>query len=157
MIVMVIRNAKTGDVGAIHSLIQSYAELDRMLFRSLADIYESLQLFEVAEVDGQVAGCCAVGVVWSDLAEIRSLAIGNGFVGKGIGKALVESALGRCKNLGLGRVFTLTLEPDFFTHIGFRVITKETLPMKVWRDCAKCCKQDACDEVALLYDLGARQ
>jgi len=52
--------------------------------------------------------------------------------------------------LGVPRVFALTLEPDFFEKLGFEVVKKETLPMKVWSDCAKCPKQQNCDEIAVV-------
>ena len=68
---MKLRNPKITDAKAIHSLISRYAELDMMLFRSLGDIYENLQIFKVAEVDGAVVGCCALQIDWSDLAEIK--------------------------------------------------------------------------------------
>ena len=45
---MNIRSAKITDVEAICSLINYYAERDKMLFRSMADIYENLQAFIVA-------------------------------------------------------------------------------------------------------------
>ena len=48
---MNVRNAKISDAQGIHALISSYAERDRMLFRSMADIYESLQTFTIAELD----------------------------------------------------------------------------------------------------------
>jgi len=150
---MQIYKATISDVDAIHSLISSHAELDKMLFRSKADIYENLQRFTCAKVDGRVVGCCALGVVWSDLAEIKSLAIDKPFFGKGIGSGLVESALEQAKKLGLKEVFTLTLEPVFFEKMGFSRTERESLPMKVWSDCAKCSKQDHCDEVALVYIL----
>jgi amino-acid N-acetyltransferase len=41
------------------------------------------------------------------------------------------------------------MEPAFFEKIGFVRVDTETLPMKVWSDCANCPKQDHCDEVAL--------
>ena len=66
-----MRNAKISDVKTINSLINYYAEHDKMLFRSKADIYENLQSFVVAELDGKVVGCCALQIVWSDLAEIN--------------------------------------------------------------------------------------
>ena len=72
---MNIRDAKIGDVAKIHELINSYAEVDRMLFASMANIYENLQIFKVAEADGGVVGCCALKVPWKDLAEIKSLAV----------------------------------------------------------------------------------
>lgn len=150
---MEIRNAKISDVKAIYRLINYYAEHDKMLFRSMADIYENLQLFTVAEVDGSVVGCCLLQVVWSDLAEIKSLAVDNAMLGKGVGRALVEGVLEKARGLGLPRVFALTLTADFFKKMGFRVAEKDLLPMKVWSDCAKCPKQQNCDETAVLIDL----
>ena len=47
----------------------------------------------------------------------------------------------------------LTLEPGFFEKCGFKQITKESLPMKVWSDCAKCSKQDHCDEIAMAISI----
>ena len=149
---MNIRKAKVGDVEAIRELICCYAELDKMLFKSHADIYENLQMFEVAQADSGVVGCCALQVIWSDLAEIKSLAVEKGSFGKGIGRKLVEGAIGLAKELGVAKVFVLTLEPVFFEKIGFYQVGKESLPMKVWSDCAKCSKQDHCDETALIYE-----
>ena len=147
---MKVRSAKISDAKAIYALINSYAERDKMLFRSMADIYENLQAFTVAEVDGNVVGCCALQIVWSDLAEIKSLAVDEASTEKGIGKMLVAAAINQAGQLGLPRVFALTLEPDFFEKMGFEIIEKDTLPMKVWSDCAKCPKQRNCDETAVV-------
>jgi len=147
---MNIRSAKISDVKAIYSLINFYAERDKMLFRSMADIYENLQAFLVAELDGNVVGCCALQIIWSDLAEVKSLAVDEANTEKGIGKMLVEAATEQARQLGLPRVFALTLNPDFFEKMGFQVIEKDTLPMKVWSDCARCPKQQNCDEIAVI-------
>jgi amino-acid N-acetyltransferase len=121
-----------------------------MLFRSMADIYKNLQSFTVAELDGEVAGCCALEVVWSDLAEIKSLAVDESSKGKGVGKVLVSAAVELAMELGIGKVFALTLDPDFFARLGFQVVEKGVLPMKVWSDCARCPKQENCDETAVV-------
>jgi amino-acid N-acetyltransferase len=147
---MNVRNAKVSDAKAINALISSYAERDRMLFRSMADIYENLQTFTVAELDRNVVGCCALEVIWSDLAEIKSLAIDEAYKGKGIGKKLVEAALEKAADIGVPKVFALTLEPEFFEKLGFTKVDMETLPMKVWSDCARCPKQQHCDEIAVV-------
>jgi len=147
---MNVRNATISDVKAIHALVSSYAERDQMLFRSVSDIYENLQMFLVAELDGAVVGCCSLEIIWSDLAEIKSLAVDQNQTNKGVGKMLVTAALEQAHQLGVPQVFALTLKPDFFQKLNFRVVTKETLPMKVWSDCAKCPKQDNCDEVAVI-------
>lgn len=150
---MKVRSAKINDAKAIHSLINSYAEESKMLFRSMADIYENLQSFVVAELDGRVIGCCALQIVWSDLAEIKSLAVEEANTRKGIGKLLVTTALERAAQLGAPQVVALTLYPEFFQKLGFEVIQMDKLPMKVWSDCAKCSKQQNCDEIAVIKTL----
>ena len=147
---MNIRSAKISDAKAIHALIGSYAERDRMLFRSMADIYENLQSFTVAELDGNVIGCCALEIIWADLAEIKSLAVNGANKQTGIGRALVAAALEQANKLGVPKVFALTLEPEFFIKSGFNIVEKDTLPMKVWSDCARCPKQQHCDETAVI-------
>jgi len=152
---MNIRSAKISDVKGINSLIGSYAERDRMLFRSMADIYENLQTFLVAEENGAVLGCCALEVVWSDLAEIKSLAVDQANKDRGIGKMLVAAAVEQARKLGVPRVFALTLEPEFFQKQGFEVVETDALPMKVWSDCARCPKQENCDETAVIRNVAA--
>ena len=147
---MNVRNATISDVKAIHALVSSYAERDQMLFRSVTDIYENLQKFLVAELDGAVVGCCSLEIIWSDLAEIKSLAVDQAQTNKGIGKMLVTASIDKARQLGVAQVFALTLKPEFFEKLGFNIAPKETLPMKVWSDCAKCPKQDNCDEVAVI-------
>jgi len=150
---MKVRSAKISDAEAIYSLVNFYAERDKMLFRPLADIYENLQAFTVAELDGNVVGCCALQIIWSDLAEIKSLAVDEANTDKGIGKMLVSAATEQARQMGLPRVFALTLNPAFFEKLGFKVIEKEALPMKVWSDCATCPKQQNCDEIAVIKDV----
>ncbi len=154
---MKVRSARVSDAKAICSLINYYAEHDKMLFRSLAEVYANLQTFLVAEKDHQLIGCCSLEVIWSDLAEVKSLAVGANSRGMGVGTALVCAAIEQARRLGVPRVFALTLEPKFFERVGFRVVRKEELPMKVWSDCARCPKQDECDEIAMIRDLGGPQ
>jgi amino-acid N-acetyltransferase len=154
---MKTRSAKIADVKAIHGLINCYAERDQMLFRSLADIFKNLQTFTVAEIDGVVVGCCALEVIWSDLAEIKSLAVAEVNKGMGIGKMLVESAIDSARQMGLPRVLALTLKPQFFQKLGFTLVDRNSLPMKVWSDCARCPKQENCDEVAVVKQIEGSQ
>ena len=70
-------------------------------------------------------------------------------VGQRIGRLLVAAALDDARRLGVPRVFALTLEPEFFERLGFDTIRREDLPMKVWSDCARCPKQQECDEIAV--------
>ena len=81
-----IRPATIHDVPRIQAVINSHAELGKMLYKSLAQLFEDLRDFAVVEQDGQVVGCCAVTIIWADLAEVRSLAVDNKFIGRGIGR-----------------------------------------------------------------------
>ncbi len=137
----------------MHRLITFHAERGRMLFRSHGELYEHLRDFFVA-VDGKsVAGCCALELVWRDLAEVKSLAVDETRRGGGIGKRLVKAAVAEGRRLGLERIFALTREQAFFERLEFVVAGMETLPHKVWTDCVKCPVQHCCDEVAVVLAL----
>jgi len=150
---MNVRRAKISDVEPIYSLVNDYAEQDRMLFRPMDDVYKNLQTFTVAELDDNIVGCCALEVIWSDLAEIKSLAVDEGHKNKGVGKSLVAAAVEQAAELGLPKVFALTMDVGYFEKLGFEVIEKDKLPMKVWSDCARCPKQQNCDETAVIKEI----
>ena len=152
---MTIRPATLADVPAIHAIVNGHAERGVMLFKSWPQLYEQVRDFLVAVGgdDGQVVGCSALAVLWRDLAEIRSLAVRESAIGRGVGRALVEATLGEARRLGIRRVMSLTYEDAFFAKLGFRVVEKGELPMKVWSDCARCPKRHACDEIAMVHEL----
>lgn len=145
------------DVPEIHRLITHHAELNRMLFRSHADLYEHLRDFFVCvEPTGEeehVIGCAALELAWRDLAEIKSLAVDEAHRGRGIGSRLVKASMAEGQRLGLERIFALTREQHFFEKLGFTVVPRETLPHKVWTDCVRCPLQENCDEIAVVLQL----
>ena len=149
-----IRPATIHDVPRIQEVINSHAELGRMLFKSLAQLFEDLRDFAVYEDrDGKVVGCCALTIIWADLAEVRSLAVDESQRGKGIGSKLVEWAVDEARRLGIRKIMSLTYEQRFFEKLGFEVVPKEALPLKVWSDCVRCPKRDGCDEIAMVRTL----
>jgi amino-acid N-acetyltransferase len=81
---------------------------------------------------------------------VKSLAGDQNQTGRGVGSLLVNAAVEKAKTLGVPKVFGLTLKPQFFEKIGFKVVDKGLLPMKVWSDCARCTKQQNCDETAVI-------
>ena len=85
-----------------------------------------------------------------NLAEIKSLAVDESHQSKGAGAMLVNAAVEQARRLGVPKVFGLTLKPEFFGKLGFQVANKDSLPMKVWSDCARCTKQQNCDETAVV-------
>jgi len=141
------------DAPAICELINYHAERGRMLHRSLEDVYSTMRAFLVAEADGQTVGCVAVAVTWTDLAEVRSLAVAPQWLGRGVGSALLAAAIDDARRLGVRKLFALTYEKDFFARRGFEVLDRQTLPEKVWRECIACPKRDCCDETAMMLTL----
>lgn len=147
-----IRPATIHDVPRIQAIVNSHAELGRMLFKSYSQLFEDLRDFGVYTdgSTGQVLGCAAVTIIWADLAEVRSLAVDNVARGRGIGRALVEWCVGEARRMQIRKLFALTYEQAFFEKQGFEVVAKETLPLKVWSDCVRCPKNDHCDEIAMV-------
>ena len=86
---------------------------------------------------------------WENLAEIRSLAVDEKFKNKGFGKELVLACLKEAKELGIKEVFTLTFIPEFFKGIGFKKISKEKLPHKIWKGCLNCPEFPNCSGIAM--------
>lgn len=145
-----IRAATVYDVPRIQAIINSHAEFGKMLFKSLAQIYENLRDFAVAEEEGKIVGCVALTIIWADLAEVRSLAVDGGHHGKGIGRQLVEWAVSEARRLHIRKIMALTYEQRFFERLGFVVVEKDSLPLKVWSDCVRCPKREGCDEIAMV-------
>ncbi|MFH1006290.1 MAG: N-acetyltransferase [Candidatus Latescibacterota bacterium] len=150
--IRVIRAAQIEDVPQMAQIINEQAKKGLMLPRSLSRIYEHLRDYVVAVADGGIVGCGALQVTWEDLGEIRSLAIAEGHRREGVGSKIVASLLKEAWTIGLGRVFVLTYRMDFFAQLGFREVSKELLPHKVWRDCFDCIKYPECDEHAMILE-----
>ena len=125
-----------------------------MLPRSLSEIYENIRDYFVIRQDERVIACAALHVDWSDLAEIRSVAVAKKRQQEGIGAQLIEACLQEAKELGISRVYCLTYQPSFFEKFGFHQADKMELPRKVWTECYRCPKFPDCGEVALIYQQG---
>lgn len=156
---MIIRRATVADVPAMAQIINDAAEFGLMLPKSLAMLYENVREFHVAVEGGgpkgaggseEVVGVCGLSIVWGNLAEVASLAVRRDQRGKGLGKRLVETVLDEAKQLGIPRVMTLTYERVFFEKLGFTVLDRQELPLKVWSECVRCPKNQACDEIAMV-------
>ena len=82
---VVIRPARTPDVAAVRRLVSLYTEDGRLLAKAPVTLYEDVQEFLIAEVDGGVIGCGALHVMWEDLGEIRTLAVDPEHARSGVG------------------------------------------------------------------------
>ena len=113
-----VRRATTADVTMIKSLVDGYAGRV-LLAKEIVTLYESVQEFLVAELEGEVVGCGALHVLWADLGEIRTVAVHPRALGRGVGHAIVDALIENARTLGLARLFVLTFEKHFFGRHGF--------------------------------------
>jgi amino-acid N-acetyltransferase len=116
----VVRRARTADVPAIKAIVDIYAGSGRkLLAKELVTLYEDVQDFRVAVLDGEVVGCGALHVLWADLGEIRTLAVHPDHVKSAIGRQILDSLIDTARELGLSRLFALTFHTAFFGRAGF--------------------------------------
>ncbi len=151
-----IRKAKIQDVKSIHEILNYHANQSLLLPRSLSELYDHLRDFYVIEntgVKGSILGVCSLNISWEDLGEIRSLAVVEESQRGGLGSELVEACLSEAVELGLSKVFVLTLIKDFFARFGFKEVEKSSLPHKIWADCVRCPRFPDCDEIAMILEL----
>jgi len=149
-----IRPAGVADVRHIADLVNDYAEQGLMLHRSHAELYEAMRDYHVADRDGAVVGVVGLRVMWSNLAEVYALAVDRSAQGLGVGRRLVGATVEEAERLGIRRVFALTYERTFFERCGFIVVDRHAeLPLKVWSECHRCPKNQACDEIAMVRTL----
>jgi amino-acid N-acetyltransferase len=117
---VVVRRARTADVQHIKSIVDIYAGSGRkLLAKDLVSLYEDVQEFLVADLDGQVVGCGALHVLWSDLGEIRTLAVHPDHAERRIGRQLLDALIATSRDLGLSRLFALTFHTGVFSRAGF--------------------------------------
>jgi amino-acid N-acetyltransferase len=140
----VVRRARTSDVPAIKHLVDTYAG-KILLEKNLVTLYEAVQEFWVAEHDGEVVGCGALHVMWSDLGEVRTVAVNPAVTGHGIGHAIVDRLLEVARELQLKRLFVLTFETDFFARHGFTEIEGTPVTAEVF------------EEMCRSYDIGVAE
>ena len=148
-----IRKAWLSDIPRLLSLINSYATNGIMLPRTEFEMAENIRDFTVVVEEGRLIGCGALHFYTSTSGEVRSLAVEPGEKTKGIGRRLVESLEIDARAHDLQALFAFTYVPGFFEKLGFEEVDRGELPLKAWKDCLRCPKFQACDEIAMLKRL----
>lgn len=148
-----IRKARIEDVKKIHQLINQSASRGEMLPRSLGELYDNLRDYFVHVHDDVVTGTGGLHICWENLAEVRSLCVGEAARGRGVGRALVEACVEEAKTYDIHKLFLLTYQVEFFQKCGFVITDKKIFPQKIWSDCIKCAKFPECDETAMIREV----
>jgi amino-acid N-acetyltransferase len=129
-----IRPATTSDIKTIRHIIDVNKASRRMLEKETVTLYETVQEFVVAEIDGKVVGCGALHVLWEDLAEVRTVGVEDNVRGQGVGHKILEELIERAKKIGVKRIFCLTFETEFFGRHGFKEIEGTPVSHEVYNE-----------------------
>lgn len=146
-----VRKATGDDIDSIYEIISSYAEDGILLARSLDDIGSTVENFYVAEINHYTVGAITYYDYGDHLKEVRSLAVRKNYLRRGIGSTLLRKLIHDLTDGNKPKIFVLTYAPAFFEKNGFTVISMDTLPEKIWKDCIFCKNQESCNEAALEY------
>lgn len=143
--------ARIGDVPQIHKMVNSFAVGGIMLARPLSEIYENIRDYFVIREGEKVIACVALHISWSDLAEVKALAVTSNNQKSGLGSQLIDACKKEARELDIPIIFCLTYKPEFFEKQGFARVDKMRLPGKIWTECFHCPKYPDCDETAMVY------
>ncbi len=141
------------DIPAMLALINGYARDGIMLPRNEFELSEGVRDFTVLEKDGIILGCAALHFYGPAVAEVRSLAVLPNLKGSGTGRMLMDAIDAEARAFDLDLIFAFTYVPGFFAKMGYRETPREELPLKAWKDCLRCPKFQACDEIAVVRAL----
>jgi len=148
---LTVRKAMMHDIAPILELINGYAARGIMLPRTEFEMSEAIRDFSVVtDSDGRLLGCGALHFYSPAIAEIRSLAVHEHAKTHGVGRNLIEALVAEARQYDLDAVFAFTYVVEFFNKVGFHVVERGVLPLKAWKDCLRCPKFQACDEIAVL-------
>jgi amino-acid N-acetyltransferase len=147
---LTIRKALMHDIAPILELINGYAARGIMLPRTEFEMSEAIRDFTVVLRGGELLGCGALHFYSPTLAEIRSLAVHENAKKYGVGRKIVDALVREAVGYELDAVFAFTYVVEFFEKVGFHAVERGVLPLKAWKDCLRCPKFQACDEIAVL-------
>jgi N-acetylglutamate synthase-like GNAT family acetyltransferase len=149
-----VRRARPQDALPISRLNNSFANEGQMLIRTPETISLAIDDYVVAEgPDGALLGCGALKEYSPSVAEIAAIAVSPAAHGRGLGRAIVRTVEDLARKRGIYDVFALTLQPEFFSAIGYQRVDRARYPEKIRRDCLSCTRRFACNEICFARNL----
>ncbi len=135
-------------------LIGEFADEALMLRRTPQMIEQSIDDYFVAiRGDREIVACGALREYSPSVAEIAAIAVSRDTHGCGVGRAIVHAVEQLALKRGVFDVFALTLQPAFFSAIGYQRVDRARYPEKIRRDCLACARRFACNEVCFAKNL----
>jgi N-acetylglutamate synthase-like GNAT family acetyltransferase len=149
-----VRRARPQDAVAISRLNNSFAAEGQMLLRTPEMISLAIDDYIVAQGPaGEILACGALKEYSPSVAEIAAIAVSRDAHGQGLGRAIVRRVEDLARMRGIYDVFALTLQPEFFSAIGYERVDRARYPEKIRRDCLACTRRFACNEICFARNL----
>jgi N-acetylglutamate synthase-like GNAT family acetyltransferase len=149
-----LRRARPADAVAIAALIAEFAAEALMLRRTPEMVELAIDDYIVGvNARGDIVACGALKEYSPSVAEIAAIAVSRSVHGCGVGKAIVGEVERLALKRGIYDVFALTLQPAFFTAIGYHRVDRARYPEKIRRDCLGCARRFACNEICFAKNL----
>ncbi|MBV1906712.1 MAG: amino-acid N-acetyltransferase [Pseudomonadales bacterium] len=129
-----VRVATHDDIAGIIELIQPLEDAGVLVKRSRDKLEQEIEHFLVAEIDGVLAGCCALYPMQDEKsAELACLVAHPAYrhtqLGKGLGTELLKAACKKSKSLGISQLYALTTRTrDWFLENEFKEVGVKDLP-----------------------------
>ena len=145
-----LRPGRMQDIPALLQLINDYAAKGIMLPRTEFEMAENIRDFVVAYSGQHLVACGALHFYSPTVAEVRSLAVHPSCKGQNLGREIVMALEQDALRHKLHSLFAFTYVEGFFRKMGYNVVDRGELPLKAWKDCLRCPKFQACDEIAMV-------
>ncbi len=151
---VVIRRARPSDAEAIARLIAVFAAEALMLRRTPEMVALAIDDYVLGvNPNGDIVACGALKEYSPSVAEVAAIAVSRDVHGCGVGKAIVSAVEDLALKRGIYDVFALTLQPAFFSAIGYQRVDRARYPEKIRRDCLSCTRRFACNEICFAKNL----
>jgi amino-acid N-acetyltransferase len=112
-----------------------------------AGVAQALPHFIVAEREGELIGVAGLEVYGAS-ALLRSVAVEDSWRGTGVGRTLIDRALGHARQAGIHDIFLLTTTAEhYFPRFGFACVSRDEVTAEVR---ASVEFQDACPASAVV-------
>jgi N-acetylglutamate synthase-like GNAT family acetyltransferase len=149
-----VRRARPQDAVAISRLNNSFANEGQMLLRTPEMIALAIDDYVVVQgPSGEILACGALKEYSPSVAEIAAIAVSRDARGRGLGRAVVQRVEELARMRDIYDVFALTLQPEFFSAIGYQRVDRARYPEKIRRDCLACSRRFACNEICFAKNL----
>jgi N-acetylglutamate synthase-like GNAT family acetyltransferase len=151
---IVIRRARAEDAEAVSRLIAVFADEALMLRRTPEMVELAIDDYVVGVTRrGDIVACGALKEYSPSVAEVAAIAVSRDVHGCGVGRAIVDAVEALALKRGVYDVFALTLQPAFFSAIGYQRVDRARYPEKIRRDCLSCVRRFACNEICFAKNL----